>query len=245
MQCRRVVLPYLFVRYCWPAMQEAFGGELSVVLVQHEARTQRFGRLKSTQLGQERQQLVRRWTEEGRYAGAEIVRHDEWHEPYPSLPSVRHCAEIALAKGADFHLWMEDDTLVLDRECGSWETRLGSAEVGVYRSATHLINSCFFVSRPRFDQRLLPRLRRLWTFQRFSRLESWLRKMHPGEPAVLKPEDAVRDHHKEYPFTGMRYLVDKVLEIAPDEVGLLEIDFGQDAQRELAGRGLGSSSGGL
>lgn len=245
MQCRRVVLPYLFVRYCWPEMQEAFGGELSVVLIQHEARNQRFGRLRSTRLGQERQELVRQWTAEGRYAGAQIVRHDDWHEPYPSLPSVRRCAEVALSQGADFHLWMEDDTLVLDRQCGQWDARLGSAEVGVYRPGMHMVNICFFVSRPGFDRRILPRLRRLWTFQRFNRVEPWLRKKHPGQPALLNAADAVRHHHKEYPYTGMRYLVDKVLQVAPEEVGLLELDFGQDAQRELAARGLARDLGGV
>jgi hypothetical protein len=234
-QCRRVVMPYFFVRYCLPRMRAVFPGRLDVVLIQHEARDQRWGRrLRSMHLGRERQELVKRWTADGRYGDAEVIRHAKWHAPYPSIPSFQLCAQVALAHNADFHLWLEDDALVDDAQCGQWERLIGNAEVGVYRPNTHIINNSWFVSRPSFDARVLPRLSQYWTWRRFSRLEAWFRKQHQGEPAKFEPRYAVRNHHKQSPFTGMPYVVDKIAELAPHELDLLEVDFGDEARRCIA-----------
>ncbi len=234
LQCRRVVCPHLFVRYALPQMRARFPGDLEVVLIQHEAKTQRFSRLQSAKLPAERERLVSEWTHGGRYDGARVLRHSEWHEPYPSLPSMQFAAEQALAARADFHVWLEDDALLLDESCARWDEQLGSAELGVYRSSDEIINTAWFVSRPSFDRRILPGLRRRWAWRRFSRLEPWLRKKTTHVPAQLEPHFATREHHQVYPYTGMNWLVAKVAELCPDQLELLTLDFGDKASEAIA-----------
>jgi hypothetical protein len=243
LQCRRVVLPYIFLRYALPRMREVFPGELEVLLIQHQARNQSRSRLRSQRLGKEREHLVEQWTAEGRYAGAEIRRHDLWHAPYPSIPSYHIAVQAALERRVDFHLYLEDDALVLDPNCGRWDELMGSAEVGVYRPRTHIINSSWFVARPSFDQRILPGLSRYWWWRRSSRIESWFKRRLRGEPAIFAESYAVKNHYREHPFTGMRFVVDRLTELCPAEVDLLEIDFGDEARRVIEDRRGGPATG--
>ena len=34
-QCKRVVLPYIFMKYCYPKMKKIFPGEMKEYLIQH------------------------------------------------------------------------------------------------------------------------------------------------------------------------------------------------------------------
>jgi hypothetical protein len=236
LQCRRVVLPYVFMRYALPRMREVFPGDIEVLLIQHRAKNQGFARLRSQHLGKDREVLVDRWTADGRYSGAEIRKHDIWHAPYPSIPSYHIAVQAALDRQVDFHLYLEDDALVLDPECGRWDELLGPAEVGVYRPRTHVINSSWFVTRPSFDQRILPGLARYWWWRRSSRIEWWFKRKLRGELAILDESYAVKNHHNEYPFTGMRFVVDRLTELCPDDLDLLEIDFGDEAREVIDAR---------
>ncbi len=233
LQCRRVVLPYVFVRYALPRMRAVFPGHLDVVLIQHQALGQGPTRLRSQRLGREREQLVEQWNAEGRYAGAEILRHDTWHAPYPSIPSYHLACRAALQRQVDFHLYLEDDALVLDPDCGRWDELLGSAEVGVYRPRTHIINSSWFVARPSFDQRIRAGLARYWWWRRSSRIERWFRRQLRGKPAIFEQSYAVKNHYNEHPFTGMRYVVERLSELCSDELDLLEVDFGEEARQAI------------
>jgi hypothetical protein len=217
-------------------MHEVFPGQLDVLLIQHKARNQSSPRLQSQRLGMDREELVERWNAEGRYAGAEIRQHDIWHAPYPSIPSYHIAAQTALERGVDFHLYLEDDALVLDPECGRWDELMGGADVGVYRPRTHIVNSSWLVARPSFDRRILPGLSRYWWWRRSSRIERWFRRKLGGEPALFSQSFAVRNHYKEYPFTGMRFVVDRLAELCPDELDLLEIDFGDEARQVVQER---------
>jgi len=236
LQCRRVVLPYVFMRHALPRMRQSFPGEIEVLLIQHKARQQAGSRLRSHRLGKAREDLVEQWSAEGRYAGAQIHRHDTWHAPYPSIPSYHIAVQAALERRVDFHVYLEDDALLLDPDCGRWEELMGPAEVGVYRPRTHIINSSWFVARPSFDQRILAGLSRYWWWRRSSRIESWLRRKLRGEPAILEESYAVKHHYNEHRFTGMRYVVERLTDLCPEDVGLLEIDFGDEARRYSVAR---------
>lgn len=233
LQCRRVVCPYLFIRHALPRMQQRFPGEIEVLLIQHQAKQQRFARLQSAKLPADREQLLAEWTAAGRYQPASVLRHAEWHEPYPNLPSMQIAAEEALRRKADFHVWLEDDAMLVDEDCDRWEELLAGAELGVYRSGAKMINHAWFISRPSFDQRILPGIKRRWMWRRFSRLESWLRTQTKTAPAELEPRFATRHHHKEYPYTGMPWLVAAIAELCPEELDLLTIDFGETAERAI------------
>lgn len=236
LQCRRVVMPYIFMRHCLPIMRAAFPGEMAVLIIQHKAKKQTFARLQSQMLEKDREDLVEQWTQEGRYAGAEILKHGIWHGAYPHIPSFHLAAKAALERKVDFHLYLEDDAIVVDPDCGRWDQLLGEAEVGVYRPRTHVINASWFVSRPSYDARILPGLGRYWWWQRHHRVEWWFKRKLRGEPAVLDESYAVKNHHKEYPYTGMKYVVDRLSTLCPEDLDLLEVDFGDQAREVIAAK---------
>lgn len=170
---------------------------------------------------------VRAWTEDGKFEGATIVQHDVVHRPYPSLPSVHLGVEHALNRGADFHLWLEDDALVLDRSCPMWTELLEGREVGVYPPTPQHLHTAFLVTTPPFDRRILPQLAdyQAWDWKK-RRLEQWLRRQLKTPRAYLPRHSAVRDHQRTYPYTGIRYVVDFLRGFAPEAIDLLEVDFG-------------------
>jgi hypothetical protein len=228
-QCRRAVLPWIFVEYVLPEMRRLFPGTVEAVIIQHRADASGGNTgLESLQHGSVEYglALVRRWTAEGRYAAADIVAHDIVHRPYPSIPSYHLAVREALARNADFHLWMEDDALVFDRQCGQWDRILGGTEVGCYRRHSAHLHSAYLLTRPSFDHRiLLP----LADYERWSwrhRIEPFLRQHQRTRRTLLRRHYAVRYHHRYYPYTGLRYVVDALREIAPGAAPLLDLDFG-------------------
>lgn len=235
LQNRRVSLPYLFLEHALPRMRATWPGDVESVLVQHRAdaasANSRFGSLQGSARGQnEALERVRRWTDvDGRYDSAdEVLVHTEVYRPYPSLPSVRLAVEAALARGAEFHLMIEDDAIVCDEECGDWPAYFGPSEVGVYRYY-HYINSAFVVMRPRFLERILPGLRDAERWGARSRLERFLFRNLRTTRTHLNPAAAVRAHPREFPYTGAGYVADFVRRLAPADAHLLDIDFGEGA----------------
>ncbi|MGD8862913.1 MAG: hypothetical protein PVI30_23065 [Myxococcales bacterium] len=228
LQCRRVALPHVMARYVVPRMRETFPGEVELVIIQHRADASGGNaRLETNRAGtaDERLALVRRWTEEGRYEGAHIVPHEINHPPYPSIPSTHLSVREALDRDADFHLWLEDDALVDDTDCDRWDALLGGTEVGVYRRFQHL-NSAFLLTRPSFDRRIVDKLGDYGFWNPRSRLEVELRRNMRTRRTYLPMRHAVRYHHRYYPYTGLRYVVQRVREIAPEALPLLDEDFG-------------------
>jgi hypothetical protein len=227
LQCRRAVLPHVFIRYVLPRMRALFPGSVECVLVQHRAdAASGETALESLRHGRDKLELVARWTAEGRYDGADIIGHDILHAAYPSIPSLHLGVKEALARHADFHLWLEDDALVFDRDCAHWDALLGGREVGVYRPFHHL-NSAYLLTRPSFDRRVLGPLSDHASFTwRGRRIEPFLRQHMRTRRAYLEPRYAVRYHHRYYPYTGLRYVVDALRELAPEALPLLDLDFG-------------------
>jgi hypothetical protein len=141
--------------------------------------------------------------------------------------------EIALREQADFHLWMEDDAIVLDRDCGRWGNLLSGKNAGVYRPTQHIC-AAYFVSTPAFDTRLLPIIRDRnvdGIHQPFAETGAWRPRIGDveyyttwacqGERTLLNPASAGRVHCR----PASHELVQFVRKIAPHEVGLLNIDF--------------------
>ena len=161
-QFRRAVLPYPFMRYCYPVMKQAFPGSLDVWIIQDTGLAKGNLHTSAKLSSDAKTHLNAQWTDEGRYAGDTIVRYDESLKPRYSqlLPSYRIGMEIALRERADFHLWLEDDSIVLDRECGKWADLLAGRDAGVYGRAQNICTA-FFVSTPPFDTWLLPLVRAL------------------------------------------------------------------------------------
>lgn len=229
LQARRVVLPYLFCRYALPRMQAAFRGEVEVVLIQHRslpAAADTF--LETNQAGGEGVERVAAWTAEGRFGPAEVLAHEHHVPDYPSIPSIHLACQAALDRGADFHLWLEDDAFVLDEGCGAWPERFGRREVGVYRAFSG-INSAFFVSRPGFDERVLPGLADYEAWSRAFRIEPYFQSMLRTRRVFLDPAAAVRTHRNLYPHTGPRFVAQRIREVAPQEAHLLDLELGPGA----------------
>ena len=169
-QCKRVVLPHFFCTYVLPQMRARFSGPVAVFLVQHVGGLpEKRNFLRTSQLGQQCLERVRGWTEEGKFPGAEIIRHEERFEAYPHLPSLIRANEAALAWGADLHLWLEDDAIVADDQCDAWPDLMKENDAGVYRERD-IIHIAHFLSTRDFDERLRPRLLRpnWWDLQRVS-----------------------------------------------------------------------------
>lgn len=226
LQCRRAVLPHLFIRYALPKMQAVFPGVLSCVVIQHRADASGGNsRLETLKNGSSGFDLVRKFTEDGMYDGADIIAHEIVHKPYPSIPSYHLGVKTALDRGADFHLWLEDDALVYDPECGAWDQLLGPREVGVYWRF-HELNSAYLLTRRSFAERILQPLSDYSKWTPRSRIEAFLRRSLRTSRTHLNYSYATRYHHHEYPYGGLRYVAAKVRQLAPEAAHLLDLDFG-------------------
>ncbi len=234
-QFRRAVLPYLFMRYCYPVMKQAFPGSLDVWIIQDTGLAKGNIHTSANVYSDAKRHLIAQWTEEGRYAGATIVRHNEPLDPrYPQLlPSYRIGMEIALRERADFHLWLEDDAIVLDRECGQWGNLLAGKDAGLYRRDQYICPA-YVVSTRAFDTRLLPIVRDRnveGIHQLFDNTRGWRPSVGEieyyttwackSERALLDPASGARVHSR----PESHQLVQFVRNIAPHEARLLNIDF--------------------
>lgn len=231
LQARRVVMPYIFVKHALPKMKAVFPGEIETVLIQHRSlpdptRTDAF--LETTSTDPSWSRRVVEWTEAGRYEGADVVTHEVHNPSYPSIPTFHRACVEALDRGADFHLWIEDDALVCDLSCGQWPRLFGWREMGVYRYFSE-INAAFFVTRPAFDRRALPKLERYDTWTKDERIERYLRRTLRTPRVHLNPAYAVRTHRNAFPYTGTRFVADMVRRIAPEDLALLDLELGTGA----------------
>lgn len=231
LQARRVVLPYFFCRYALPRMQAVFPGEIEVVLVQHRSLPQNpdvF--LETSATDPERGRRVVQWTEAGKFEPATVVTHDHHVPNYPSIPTFHLACKTALERNADFHLWIEDDALVVDESCGHWPEVFGRREMGVYRHFSD-VNAAFFVTRPSFDERALPGLADFGPWRKEYRVERFFHAQLRTRRVFLNPAAAVRSHRVEYPYTGTRFVAERVRELAPDEAHLLDLELGAGASQ--------------
>lgn len=234
-QFRRAVLPHLFLKHCLPVMRAACPGRVTAWIVRDTGVVKGTVHTSARVYSDAKRDLIEQWTDDGRYAGAEIIRHAEPLDGnYPQLlPSYRIGMEIALREQADFHLWIEDDAIVLDRGCGDWGRCLAGRDAAVYWQEP-FICPAFFVSTPAFDRRLLPVVRdrsiagihvpfaasRHWR-PGVGGIEYYTTWAAAGPWCVLDSACAARVHSRAESFN----LVQFVRRMAPRDVPLLGVDF--------------------
>jgi len=83
---------------------------------------------------------------------------------FPQLPSMKIGVEKAIEENADFHLWLEDDSIVYDEECHKWSELIKDKDIGVYKDDKILgrpyVNCCYCVTTQNLDKRLLEYMQR-------------------------------------------------------------------------------------
>lgn len=131
-QCKRVAMPYFFIKYCVPLMRKLSAFDFEIYLIQHLTPTYLFGLETSNITGLEK---VEQWTKEGKFYGAHIVQHSEVYKTCPALPSYKLGVEIFLREKGDLHIWLEDDAMIMDDDPKSW---FAIKSVGTYRVSDNI-----------------------------------------------------------------------------------------------------------
>lgn len=220
-------------------MKEIFPGEIKVYLIQHIANVltkedRQYTNMETAVMGDGRLRKVKEWTDRGMYNGAHIIRHTEPIGQFKTLlPSYRIGIEIAIHEDANYHIWLEDDSLIYDQKCNRWDELIGENDVGVYRDCEH-IHTCYLVSRPSFDKRLLPILKHgavdgievffkgegRWKPPK-GHIEYYTTWACETGRSLLKKNFAARIHRE----SGYNEIANLVRNVAPLEMKLLELDF--------------------
>jgi hypothetical protein len=233
-QCKRVVLPHIFTRYCYPIMRDIFPGDLDLYIIQHVGGFTKkpFTHLVTSRLNNNKLELVQKWTEAGKYEGATIITHKEKWPRYPHMPSFKRGVELAVTGKYDYHLWLEDDALVLDENCDKW----GDIEDGYIATCNHGLIVCVahFLTTLGFDKRILPLVQNkdIWwlggtNFNKAgalkdNRVEARFAKEAGEKRCILKAKRARMHKNKQTNYNNVVKLINYV---APGEESLLTIDF--------------------
>ncbi len=244
LQCKRVALPYIFLKYALPAMRDLCDFEIEPYLIQHIGIDSSDGHLETNRLPNTKLDLVAEWTQSGKYSNAIIIQHNTTFSKYPSLPSVRIGVETAIETKADFHLWLEDDALIFDTHCGDWPNIMGGSFLGVYHAKKEgYVNSAYLLSSIKFDELLLPALQdqTQWDIsesmyhnvngQRMlnihsKRLEPTIARYSRNRWALLNSDFAARINPNKNQSSVNLYRLVKSL--APESLSLLELDFDKE-----------------
>ena len=193
-QYKRVALPYIFIRYCYPKMQQLFPGQMKVFLIQYIGKASE-NLMQTSKIDNSRLELVRQWTKEGRYDGAEVVVHSESFSRCPPMPSYRIGVENALREKSDFHIWLEDDAIIYDEECDKLPRLIGNNEVGVYTPHYKVLCPAYLITTPSFDERVGLLLKKEILFRKGpASIENVLTANCKSEWSILNPKYAARFH---------------------------------------------------
>ncbi len=223
-QCKRVVLPHIFLEHCYPVMKEILGGEVKAFLIQH--RTQVTSPTQTASIDKSRIDLVTEWTLNDKYRNAEIVGHEST-SPIP-YDSYRIGLDLALREQADFHVWLEDDALIFDTACDMWPEKLKHHDVGTYRIHSKHVLVCYCVSRRSFDLEMKSMMDQYeWTYAAkqgvplLGHIEWFSTQSSKTGQADLGRDFADRIH----PSHNSPILIDIIRKVAPEKLELLYIDF--------------------
>ena len=239
LQCRRVVLPHLFMEYSLPMMKKIPGIDINVHLIQHDAPKNFKSRMATSSYPIEKETLVNQWTKKGKYSGAIITSHNEFCSGDPSIPSWRKGFEYALESDADFFLWLEDDAFVYDTDCNLWPEILKDSLIGFYRDQPNgYIRNAHYVCNKKFVKLFLPFLRdqSLWNIHAsiFSdeknrvlnidapRMESMITKLAGTSKKGLNSDFAGRYSSRP---EGQQKLKKLIQRVCPADASMLSIDF--------------------
>ncbi|MFW6129657.1 MAG: hypothetical protein ACOC56_00645 [Atribacterota bacterium] len=171
LQSYRVMVPYFQVNYAYPIMKNAYNGKLDICLVQHILNNQekRVERLKKNK-------KILKYAEDGFYKNAIILRHDRYFKKYPSMPTYKKAVKYFLDNDYDYHLWIEDDAVVMDREINSWieKMRINKASIGEFiidpKNPTYMAKSQILFSDRGFNERFYQECLREETWDRSAKM---------------------------------------------------------------------------
>jgi hypothetical protein len=235
-QNKRVALPFIFGRYCLPKMRKVFGGQMELYHIFHDLHVKDDELESNRSHGLEHLDRVNHFIKKGLFSEAFIVRHQERNIEHLAIPSFLKAARIAIRENADFHVWLEDDAIILDKECNKWKDDLKNADVGLYRDTRwqKMINCAFFVSTREFDKRMVNIFS---DYQRDntenyipfgSQVEHFLWRASKSQ-ALLKGKYAERHHPsgkwKVHLPALKKWLVDAIPEITQEHLDYLNLDF--------------------
>lgn len=154
LQNKRIALPYIFNKYCMPALCKRFNGKIELFHIFHNTHVSTSA-MASNKIDASEIKKVEQAILADLFAEATIISHKEINKEMPSLPSFKLALKIARQEKADLHLWMEDDAIIYDKDCNSWATSLGNADAGLYMNTNEkeMINTAYFLSTREFDER--------------------------------------------------------------------------------------------
>jgi hypothetical protein len=236
LQNKRVSLPYLFGKYSFPKMRKIYPGDFSLVHIWHNAHNPDYHLESNRKLGGEKLLNVEAFINSNKFFNAEIITHNKTSPEWPGLESIKLALETTIARNADFHLWLEDDAIVYDKDCDYWATTLGSCDVGLYRDTNckQMINTAYFLSTSEFDKRLLHIIHEYKAKPRDlykgkgSQLEHtfWLAAR---KPSVFDLDKAIRHHpyskHTKTSKDVADWLSRKLPDISTGDLHTLRLDF--------------------
>lgn len=227
-QCKRVSLPYLFIKYCVPKMRELSGFEFDVYLVQHLTPVYHACLETSTINGVEK---VKKMTDEGKFEGAHIIQHSENNDMCPPLPSYKKGVEVFLREKGDLHIWLEDDALIMDKNPRRW---LDIKDVGTYIRLPFVPVRHTITTRA-FDERMLQKMNtEQWDASAWGR-KYWFGCPLKGHPEYFMTECCKKKlhlkrkfavFHHDGPSWKVRVDLNFLKEFIPqDELKILDLDF--------------------
>lgn len=235
-QNKRVALPFIFGKYILPRMREVFGGEIKLFHIFHNTHVDHIQLESNRDYGLTALDRVRYFIGNKWYGEATIIDHQEINLNHLILPSLIKCLEIAIAEQADYHLWMQDDAILFDKNCHMWQFLMKNHDIGLYRNTSHqkMINIAYFLSTLQFDEKLLPFLHSYVRNQEVdwtpygSQMEHTFWKASQSQ--ALFPSQFASRHHVGGKYASScsdvkRWLRIMVPEITEEDLNLLNIDF--------------------
>lgn len=234
-QNKRVALPFIFGKYILPRMKESFG-EVKLFHVFHNLHV-RHGQLESNRdYGLEALGRVRYFIGNKKFNEAIVVDHQEVNLNHLILPSLIMCADIAIKEKADYHLWLQDDAIVFDKDCHLWQFIMKGKDVGLYRNTfgQQMINLAFFLSNTDFSKKLLPSLKEYVrdNSRDWGPVGSQMEHLFwntCSNPVLLNKDYATRHHiGGKWTFTAEDLKVklkEMIPEITEEDLGLVDLDF--------------------
>lgn len=253
-QTKRTVLPYFNIKYTLPKMESISNFEFKVFLIQH---CQVADFLDSTKCYYETKKIsndafdrVQEWTKQNRYCWnhydenqrkwinkVTIIKHAERLGRYPSLPSMRKGIEKAIEEDADFHIWLEDDAIICDRDIQMWSQLIPNGSIATYdyweENGSRFMKSAWVITTKDFDKRILPYFseRNNWNCRKglvnnnsqvTERLEGALAYLGGEHIVKLSKAGRVARIHLD---NNMNEVVNLIKGFAKDEIQLLKSDF--------------------
>jgi hypothetical protein len=243
-QNKRIALPYIFNKYCLPMYKKCFRGDVKLFHIFHNCHGNQGALYSNASMGEGHVRKVMKFIKDKQFPEAKIIEHNTVSKEWPALPSYKLAIDVAIREKADFHLWMEDDAIIYDRNCNTWALTLGSGDIGLYRDTDkkEMVNIAYFLSTNEYDRRLKRLMHEFYKGVEIpSNLGNWGNYAGKGsliehmawrasrKPILLERYKAYRHHpHKAHNVTGTmvkEWLKKTIPDISKQDLWLLNLDF--------------------